>query len=316
VVGEEEGSLEYAIHHKKRFRYLMDDERDTGKWAERRNVRSLKVTQNREGEMDVPRNSWLSVKGRRPNNPFGPDVGIGWVLGECFQEEPILLIKACSGGSLGLDFLPPGSSQFEVEGTVYAGYKDSPSQWEVGSDPEPSVGYAGKSYDVAVENIKAILADLKYYYPQATDYEIAGFFSWHGDKDTAVKDKNGAYVARFEQNLVQLVRSLRHDFDAPEAPFVCATIGLDGREMKGPILNVWEAQMAIGDDGAGKYPDFCGNVKTVDIRDSWRNGTGKARGKYWNNAETFMEVGNAMGLAMAELLSKVDDATKVAELKR
>jgi hypothetical protein len=74
--------------------------------------------------------------------------------------------------------------------------------------------------------------------------------------------------------------------------------------------------MAIGDDGAGKYPDFCGNVKTVDIRDSWRNGTGKARGKYWNNAETFMEVGNAMGLAMAELLSKVDDATKVAELKR
>jgi len=39
------------------------------------------------------------------------------------HDEPVLLIKASQGNrSLGWDFLPPGSEQFEHQGRTYAGY--------------------------------------------------------------------------------------------------------------------------------------------------------------------------------------------------
>jgi hypothetical protein len=187
-----------------------------------------------------------------------------------------------------------------VNGTVYAGYKDSPGKWKVGTEqPKPAGNwYGGKQYDGDTANVKAVLGDLGKYYPGANEYEIAGFFFWQGHKDTGDK----VHAANYEKNLVQLIHSLRKDFEAPNAPFVCATVGFQGRNMKGNTLQVWEAQMAVDGD-SGNYPVFKGNVQTVDIRDSWRN-VGKAGHHYGMHAETYMEVGNAMGMAMAGLLLK------------
>ena len=65
-----------------------------------------------------------------------------------------------------------------------------------------------------------------------------------------------------------------------------------------------KAQLAVDGD-AGKYPEFKGNVAAVDARPFWRDKEVSPSGAgyhYNHNAETYMEVGNALGRAMAELL--------------
>lgn len=45
------------------------------------------------------------------------------MLGD-YHDEPVLILKASQGNrSLGWDYLPPGSEQFEQDGYVYAGVR-------------------------------------------------------------------------------------------------------------------------------------------------------------------------------------------------
>lgn len=60
----------------------------------------------------------------------------------------------------------------------------------------------------------------------------------------------------------------------------------------------------------GKYPEFKGNVKTIYARPFWRDKSVSPSGAgyhYNHNAETHVEVGEALGRAMAELLDKKKD---------
>jgi alpha-galactosidase len=84
---------------------------------------------------------------------------------------------------------------------------------------------------------------------------------------------------------------------------VLATIAFDGWKLAGPGLTVANAQLAVSDPK--KHPEFVGNVKTVEARDFWRDVevSPANQGYHYNrNAETYMEVGLALGRAMAELL--------------
>jgi len=130
-------------------------------------------------------------------------------------------------------------------------------------------------------------------------YEIAGFVWWQGHKDGGAP-----YASRYEQNLVHFIKTLRKEFDVPAAPFVIATIGFGGWKMSGPHKTVAEAQLAVSGD-RGKYPEFKGNVQTVETRDFWREPevSPKNQGYHYNqNAETYMLVGEALGKGMIELL--------------
>ena len=50
------------------------------------------------------------------------------------------------------------------------------------------------------------------------------------------------------------------------------------------------------------YPDFIGNVATVYTHPMAQGGSGN--GHYGGKAEVYMDVGEAMGLAMIDLLKK------------
>jgi hypothetical protein len=213
-----------------------------------------------------------------------------------------MILKSCIGNrSLGWDLLPPGSEPYEFEegGKTwhYAGYKESPDRWEKGTEPNKIGWYAGMQYDGDIANAKTVLANLTKYYPGATKYEVAGFFFWQGDKDRY----KAAHATRYEQNLVHLIKQLRKDFNAPNAKFVCATLGQtekgsDGNE--GLILN---AQLAV-DGTTGKYPEFKGNVATVYTRPLCHGGASNSH--YGGDPETYMDVGEAMGKAMVDLIRK------------
>lgn len=294
---ETKGTLEYLVKARRRYPFLIDD---AGKWTVRNDVRYVHVMDPRGvnfkdlERFGDARNEWLTVKGN-----FGPELGFGHVMGNAI-DAPVLVLKACIGNrSLGWDLLPPGSERFEFEGKVYAGYKDVAPSWIKDEDPKPEPWYAGRQYDADTTHAKLVLQNLVKYFPDYQDqgYEIAGFVWWQGHKD-----QNAAHASRYEPNLVRLIKSLRKDFDAPNAKFVVATgCGNPGRTGFG--RQIAEAQLAVGD--AKKYPEFAGNVKAIDTRDLWREASVSPidQGYHYNhNAETYLETGLRLGWAMAELL--------------
>ena len=283
-----DGSLEHAVKEKGLYPYLVDDE---GNWTVRQDVRNVRVMGSGTGGMRKFNNEFMTIgKGK-----IGPEIGIGHHVGHA-TEEPVMILKSCIGNrSLGWDMLPPGSEQYEFEGKIYAGYKDSPDSWDKGSEPEPIGWYAGMQYDGDVARAKEVLADLGSYYPGATEYEVAGFFWWQGDKDRY----NKAHASKYEENLVRLIKRLRADFEAPEANFVIATLGQTEKGAEGNEGMILDAMMAV-DGRSGKYPEFKGNVATVYTHPLSKGGA--SNGHYGGNAETYMNVGEGMGQAMVELL--------------
>ena len=174
------------------------------------------------------------------------------------------------------------------------GYRGTPDDPK-GNGQKPTAWYAGKQYDDDTENAKKVLADLDKHYPGAKKYEIAGFFFWQGEKDGGSAENS----SRYEKNLVAFIKQLRTDFDAPNAKFVLATLGEATKGSKGNGGMVLDAQLAV-DGTSGKHPEFKGNVATVYANPLSKGGSGNSH--YGGNSETYMEVGEAMGKAMAELL--------------
>jgi len=293
------GSLENAVKQEKLYPFLIDD---AGAWTTRQDVRNVRVMVSRGGGMGVHNNEWMTVKG----NTIGPELGIGHQLGHAL-EEPVLILKSCIGNrALGWDLLPPGSERYEYEELdpktkemktfVYAGSKDVAERWVKGEEPDAVPWYAGKQYDDDVKNAKSVLEKLGEYYPGATKYEVCGFLWWQGDRD---RYKQG-HAARYELNLVNLIKSLRKDFNAPEAKFVLATLGQTSKEnAAGNDGLIFDAMMSISDPA--KHPEFKGHVATVYSHPLSKGGASNSH--YNGDARTYMNVGLAMGAAMAELLS-------------
>jgi len=288
------------VKEKGKYPYLVDD---GGAWTVRNDVRYVRVMGSGTGPMRQFNNEWMTIKGGK----IGPEYGIGYCLGAAV-DAPVLILKSCIGNrSLGWDLLPPGSKSYEFEdkGTVYtyAGYKESPNRWEKGTEPKPIGWYAGMQYDGDVANAKSVLAQLDTYYPGAKQYEIAGFFFWQGDKDRY----DAGHASRYEQNLVHFIQQLRKDFDAPSAKFVCATLGQTAKGAEGNEGLILEAQLAV-DGATGKYPEFKGNVATVYTKPLCHGGASNSH--YGGNAETYMDVGEAMGRAMVGLIETGGGASK------
>ncbi|MHC4324549.1 MAG: sialate O-acetylesterase, partial [Planctomycetota bacterium] len=290
ISGTNPGTLETITKRQNKFPNLVDD---AGDWTVRNDVWYKGV---------------VTAIGQGPLTPgvqggtIGPEMGFGHVMGY-YHDEPVIVIKSSQGNrSIGWDFLPPGSERYTVGEYTYAGYGDSPNRWLTGTTPEPVNWYAGKQYDDCVEAVHDVLDNFAAHFPQWADqgYEIAGFGWWQGHKD----QYDASYADRYELNLVNLINALRTEFNAPDAPFVVATIGFDG----GPYVpdsaygKIHAAQMAVGDPV--KHPEFAGNVYSADILAYWRSieESPVSQGYHYNrNAETFMLVGDALGRGMIEL---------------
>lgn len=295
VAGDNDGALENAVKNKGLYPYLVDD---SGAWTVRQDVRNVAVMgSGGPGKNKVRKNDWLQVAGGK----IGVEIGIGSYMGH-FHDEPVLILKSAIGNrSLGWDLLPPGSPSYEFTDPkdgktyVYAGFGETPLRWEKGTEPEPIGWTAGVQYAGDVARAKEVLDNLDTYYPGATEYEVAGFFWWQGDKDRY----NAGHAQKYEENLVNLIKALRKEFDAPEAKFVCATLGQTNKDnAKDNEKAIIEAKFAVSDPS--KYPDFKGDVATVYTHPLSKGGA--SNGHYSGNAETYMNVGEAMGKAMVELM--------------
>jgi hypothetical protein len=296
VKGDKEGTLEHAVKNEKLYSFMVDD---SGKWTTRKDVRNVHVMgSGGPGKTRLMRNDWLTVSGSK----IGIEQGIGHQIGDAL-DAPVLVLKSSIGNrALGWDLLPPGSKGFEFTDSkgvtwVHPGYKGSPEKWKKGETPKPIGWYAGLQYDGDVARAKDVLKNLSKYYPGASEFEVAGFLWWQGDRDS----RSAALSSRYEKNLVHLIKTLRKEFNAPKAKFVCASLGQTKKgatDGGGKILN---AVLAV-DGKSGKYPEFKGNVASVYTHTLSKGGS--SGGHYSGNAETYMNVGLAMGEAMVKLIEK------------
>jgi alpha-galactosidase len=211
------------------------------------------------------------------NRGFGPELPIGHLLGD-HHDEPVLLVKVAFGGcSLSKDMRPPSSG-----------------------------GTTGEKYPQIVQAVKNAIEKLPEIVPgctKETGYEIVGFFWNQGESDM-----NPEAAAEYETNLVNLIKDLRKELDAPAMKSVIAVTGFGGRnptfgkpEAKAAAEQVIAAQFAVS-----KRPEFKDAAVTVETRDYYRPQDpfgGNKQGIHWHaNGESYWLVGEAMGRAMLGLL--------------
>ncbi|MFU8892912.1 MAG: sialate O-acetylesterase [Luteolibacter sp.] len=273
-------------------------------WSTRQDVRNVSVMVGK----GVYRNEWMTVEGK---GKIGIEMGIGHQLGNAI-DAPVMVLKSAIGNrSLGWDLLPPGSPRYTYDGKEQPGYREYPDGDKIlpfepgvskvistkgrnkGQEVDP--WYAGKQYDDDVANAKKVLEDLAAHYPEATTFEVAGILWWQGDKDM----RNPAHFNKYEENLVNLIKALRKDFNAPNAAFVGASLGQthedDTTSGHGVIMQ------ALKNVASGKYASELGNNIGFVYTHPLSKG-GSSSGHYSGNAETYMNVGLAMGEEMVKQL--------------
>ena len=293
------GTLSYYVRKQNKYPWTVDS---TGKWAVRNDVWATNL-------LAGVRNGRLTVGFGNGTTRIGVEYQFGQVMGYYYDEE-VLVIKSSMGNrSLSWDILPPGSQRFDYNGRTYAGYGDSTPSWPIGAsqhviDSLKVNWYAGLQYDAFVKSVHTVLDNIPKYFTdyQNQGYEVTGFVWWQGDKDAGGEPQ----ASRYEFNLVNLIKALRQEFNAPNAKFVAGTYVKNGWNLTNTALEVVNGQLAVSGE-RGKYPDFAGNVMTVEGRDYYRDQSISPKNQDYHenwNAETYMLLGDAMGKAMACLLRK------------
>lgn len=227
--------------------------------------------------------------GGRGSRGFGPELAIGHLLGDHYEEQVLLVKVAFGGNSLAGNFRPPSSG-----GTL--------------GDKYPLVGKAVRE---ALERLPEIVPG----YTKDQGYELVGFF-WN----QGLSDMTPEAAPEYETNMVNLIQDLRKELEAPGMKVVIGLTGNWGREPEKTLekwgndeesrLNflrdlhkVQEAQWKVA-----KRPEFEGTVVTAETRDFWRpreEHGGRGTETHWMaNGETYWLIGDSMGRAMLELLAK------------
>ncbi len=258
-----------------KYPYLVDD---GGNWNVRKDVRNVFYCMAKQRY-----NDWLTAENGNGGGKFGPEIGIGNYLGHAI-DAPVLILKSCVGNrALGWDLLPPSAVGTGKDGQSYQGDSESSNR----KVKENHGGwYAGLQYDQDVGAAQEVLRNLSDYYPGATGYEVAGFFWWQGNAEPGKGN-----VEAYDKNLAFLFNDLKKDFNAPNAKFVCATLG---EHDKTATLSQKMFDFAA-------LPEFKNQAAVFYSKPGSKGGSG---GHYGGDADTYMYVGEGMGKAMVELLSK------------
>ena len=240
-----------------------------------KSAEKMKCLKNEKGEWVVRDDVQISFKvgdkvrkggltvgytGYGESSHIGPELEFGFVMGD-FYKQPVLLIKTAWGGkSLYEDFRPPSSG-----------------------------GKLGPCYTKMVEEVRAALADLG-----DQKYEIAGFYWQQGWNDMCTKDATPEYA----QNLVNLVKDLRKEFNLPNLPVVVGQLGNGGPVTEGDMFEFRKAQ----EKGTKQIKNAL-FIETTDFARPPELSPNPGHGHHWSgNAESYFLIGEAAGEGMKSLL--------------
>ncbi len=198
---------------------------------------------------------------------FGPELGIGRVLGARFIE-PVLLIKTAWGGkSLAKDFRPPSAG-----------------------------GVVGPYYTKMLEQYRAALAAIATQFPayaQCTPV-LDGFIWMQGWNDGC----DPAAAAEYEENLVHLITDVRAALGNESLPFVVGESGNMDGETGMVLRNAQKNGCARSEVAAGTL-----FVSTHEFLRKPQDSPNSGHGHHWfGNGESYLLIGDALGRAMVQLI--------------
>lgn len=146
-----------------KYPYLWD--KASGNWSVSKNVRNVFVMGSGgvASSIDLFHNEFMTAADTTPatlpgmsskmKDTIGPELGIGFTLGN-YTSDPVMTLKTCIGDrALGWDLLPPGTPESKYTDSkgvsyTYAAYHESPEKWETSQPKPPPVGWAaGIQYD-------------------------------------------------------------------------------------------------------------------------------------------------------------------------
>lgn len=263
------GTLKYLCQDSAKIPLTAPYRNTHGDWMERTNV--WVRYQPEEGPLKKgPLTLGYTPYGERHH--FGPELGLGRVVGERLPGQVLLIKTAWGGKSLYEDFRPPSSG-----------------------------GAVGRYYLKMLAEIRDALAHLKRDFPDydGAGYELAGLVWYQGWNDGV--DPRRA-VPEYEANLANLIRDLRLELKAPRLPVVIGE--LTGLWVQAPPewAALRRAQAAVA-----THAEFAGTVRFVATHDFVRrpeDSPNPGHGHHeFGNAETGLLVGEALGRGMADLLA-------------
>ena len=184
--------------------------------------------------------------------------------------------------------------------------------------------YAGLQFDRDLSNVKAILENLSDYYPEYNEdkgFEISGFVFWQGQRDTVTEGHARKYLKNMRSYIKQLWKAYKTY--PGKKKFVYATVAFGGCNSVGSNVTGYtrlEKMVYVAQKNTRKRhrSKFKGKVKVIDARPYWRDTSispVNERHHYNRNAETYMEVGKALGSAMVDLLFKTKTYVKESCIK-
>ncbi|NQU23601.1 MAG: sialate O-acetylesterase [Candidatus Nealsonbacteria bacterium] len=263
------GNLEHVMRHSDKaalYKHLKDAD---GKWVVRDDVWVWYKTPNaglKKGRLTI---GYTSYGG---SHHIGPELQIGHVLGDHFDNQVLLIKTAWGGKSLYEDFRPPSSG-----------------------------GQVGPYYTKMLEEVREALGDLKKHFPDydGRGYELAGFVWFQGWNDMCTEPA----VPEYEENLVNLIKDLRKEWKAPKLPVVIGELGNGGPKATGNMAKIRQAQAS-----AAARPEFTGNavfVETTAFARPADQSPCTGHGHHWfANAESYFLIGDALGKGMKKLLDR------------
>ena len=275
------GTLETLLRdpaHSIRWAHLRNAD---GSWRSRDDVF---VRYQREGEplLAGPLGIGYTVYGGRHH--FGAELEFGHVMGDfCSRSgESVLLVKTAWGGkSLYGDFRPPSAGA-----TTDADGNDVPAP--------------GPFYSLMIEQVREAVAAAPDLMPGVVRGELAGFVWWHGWNDGC--DERRA-AAAYAENLAAFIRDVRRDLDSPHLPVVIGELTGPWKDAPGAWGEVRRSQAAVA-----ALPEFRDDVRFVSTREFVRPSEESPNPEHghheFGNADTYLLVGEALGQAMVNLLSK------------
>jgi len=185
--------------------------------------------------------------------PFGPELGLGHVLGDYYDEQVLLIKCAWGGKSLRRAFRPPSypPSKAELEAAIEKTRRKDP-----GTTKESIRGSFGEYYQKTIANTREVLANLKSLFPGYKDqgYELVGMFWFQGWNDL-IQGGNPEYG----EQLASLIRDIRKDLKAPNLLVVIGESGQGApitEDKKGSGMDI----VRQGQAAPAKMPEFKGTV--------------------------------------------------------
>ena len=238
-----------TIAKKNRNKYTKFVDQD-GNWTEQTNVFVRFNEDKYNGVLRPGQKVGASV------SAFGPELELGYILGNIWNDEQILFIKTAWGGTtMAVDWRPPSAppSQHEYQQNCLV----------------PVDGCYSLRYHDMISLVNDTLTNLPDYVPgysmEDDSYELMSFIWFQGFNDWLDDLK----IQEYEANLQHFISDVRSDLSMPDLPFMIGELGMHGSNPDENALTMRSIQQRVADTVPGCL--FIETAKYVTDMSPWQS---------------------------------------------